>query len=552
MQICLCHPSDFKGFHEYDEEKNQFQGTIQQFVTDSIQLFHQGLLNVGLNATFEIQPKHGVGSFDDTTGSYDGCLGRIQRNQSDLILQLFEYPVAAQNLSEGIIIYDTLLTIASAYDKVKSTSISQITSSFASFSCGIWLTCALVAMIISIVFKMREAISSRRRHINHYSVFYTFTHLTRLHGMPATGITRKLLFISASVFALVVVHYFLTLIKTELVVTKDPILFHSYQDIIDRQAMPIFIKGMGYDELFKKQRIPVTRKNLWSYSMKNFDSDDLYIELNELVFLLAAITVFEQKAVIIVEHALIPVIEASGCPLRARNPSDLLKIVNWINDEKKVGELLSIASVDPEQEEMVKKHARKPHQVITSPPEFIFHHSVDPAERSFSQGLVLNPQTNPRVLNAIKFVVVRAIETGLTIHTLELAQKFDILGNYGPLNTLVGPELKSRRSEVTECMSASVLKDEAIFHPLTIANYSNLFFIIGLMIFLSVVVLIFEIFTGRRVHFRARRRRINPPPNWVRYRPHHHTSLYQPVLAVKQAASTNQTVRLVKSHTWGV
>lgn len=500
MRVRLCHPSDFKGFYEYNEKENKFEETVQQFATDAIQLFYQYMSSVGLNATFEIQPRHGVGSLNLTTGSYDGCLGRIQRNESDLVLQMFEYPVAAENLSEGIISYDTHLTIASAYETIESTSKGQITSSFSCFTYGVWFICVLVAIIMSILIKLRGSIVRTNKRINHYSIFYTLTHLTRMHGMPAIGYTRKILFISSSIFSLVVVHYFLTLIKTELVVTKDPIVFNSYQDIIDRHAMPIFIRGMGYDEFFKKPGIQASRKHLWQYAMGKFNPEEMYIELDQMAFLLAAIAVFEQRAVIIVEHILIPIIQASGCPLRARNPVDILRVFKIIRDEKQVKRLKNFASLTPEQEEVIIKYSQRPHEPLTRPPEFNFHHSVDPSEKSFSQGLILNPRAGKRLLRALQSLAVRTIETGLTIRTRELAQSFNILGNFDLLETLAGPELSSRQSKIVECKSPHILKAEAKFSPLMVANYRILFFIAAFMILTSSSSLIIEMILANRRH----------------------------------------------------
>lgn len=499
MEVRLCHPSDFKGFYEYNQETDAFQGTAEPFVTDSISLFLQGLRKLAINATLLIQPNLGVGSLDPVSGSYDGCIGHIQANESDMILQLFEYPVAADNLQEGIIIYDTVLTIASAYVKVEAVSTAQITRSFDSFSLGIWSTIILLIGIISVLLRIRNGLALRSRLVRDYSLSYTITHCLRLHHMPDTGPTRKLLSASGSVFALVVVHYFLTLIKTELVVSKDPILFNSYQDIIDRRAMPMFVKGMGYDEFFKKKGIPHSRETLWQYAVTKFDPSDMYIHLDQLAFLLGAVTVLEQKAVFIIEDALIPIIQASGCPLRARNPDDYIKVLNMINEEEGATRLANLASLTEEQKEAVLNHARKNHQAYTSVPPFLFHHSVDPSEKSFSQGLVLNPQSNMRLLHAISYIARRVIETGLTQHVLELAQGFDILGSYELLKIAAGPELKSRKDFVSECMSQTIVRAQAGFHPLMASNYLSLFMISACMLVISMLVLIRELITDIKV-----------------------------------------------------
>ena len=446
-----------------------------------------------------------------------------------MVLQLFEYPVAAENLTEGLIIYDTVLSIGSAYSKIEAFAAAQITSSFRSFSYGIWMTCLSLILMTSMLLKLRVMIAVKKRFIRDYSLFYSITHLVRIHPMPDAGFTRKVLFISASIFSLVVVHCFLTLIKTELVVRKDPVLFNSYQDIIDRRAMPIFIKGMGYDEFFKKHGISKARKNLWKYATQTFDSSDLYIQLDPLVFLLGALSIVQQKAVIIIEEALVPVIPSSGCPLRARSPERMLRTLNMLSDRERMTPLLNTTSSTDEQMEAVFDFARKNQKVYTSFPEFLFHESTDQSETPFSQGLVLSSQTNPLLLKSIKFVVRRAVETGLMIRELEVTQALDILGDYHLLGILLGSALNGRKNEVAECKSESILKASVSFHPLGMVNYRNLSMIIVGMLILASLTLICEMCSSTKkvqstnAYRNRRRKRRNPFP----YAPRMSTRLRQ-------------------------
>ena len=519
MSVRFCHPSDFKDFLEYDQVNHKFGGTAEPVATGVLDLFLQGLRMAGINSTWQVTSNVGAGSFDSVAGAYDGCLGKVQRNESDLILQLFEYPVAAENLTEGLIIYDTSLSIASTYNKIEALSSAQITSSFRSFSHGIWMICLSLILITSMLLKLRVMIAVKKRLIRDYSLFYSITHLVRLHPMPDAGVTRKVLFISGSIFSLVVVHCFLTLIKTELVVTKDPVLFNSYQDIIDRRAMPIFIKGMGYDEFFKKHGISKARKKLWKYATQTFDLSDMYIQLDPLTFLLGAFSIIEKRAVIIFEKALIPVIPSSGCPIRARGPEKLVETLNMLSDREKMTPILNTASFTEEQKEVVFDFARKNHKVHTSIPEFLFYESTDDSEEPFSQGLVFGSRSDANLLKAIIFVFRRSFETGLTIRQTEIAQAFDVLGNYELLRMLVGQPLRERRKYEAECKSSTVLKASISFHPLEMKNYRNLMIICSGMLIVCCLALAGELISGRKkkkepksvLHTR-RRRRQNPFP----------------------------------------
>lgn len=492
MTVRLCHPSDFKDFLEYDPRKHKFVGTAGPVASEAMNLFLQGLRMAGLNSTWQVVANVGPGTLDSISGAYNGCLGRIQRNESDMVLQLFEYPVAAENLTQGLIVYDTSLSIASTYNKIEAFASPQITSSFRSFSYGIWMMCSLLILVISMLLKLRVMVAVKRRFIRDYSLFYAIAHLVRVHQMPDAGVTRKVLFICGSIFSLVVVHYFQTLIKTELVVTKDPILFNSYQDIIDRRAMPIFIRGMGYDEFFKKRGISRARKNLWNYATHTFNESDMYIQLDPLIFLLGAFSVIEKKAVIIVEKALVPVISSSGCPMRARNPSKVVETLNLLSDREKMSPILDAASFTEEQKEIVLDFARKNQKVRRSVPEFLFYESTDESEKPFSQGIVLGSQVHPLLLKSLLVIYRRALETGLGIRITNIAQAFDVLGGYDLLNSMVEKPMKERQEYVTECKSATVLRAMISFHSLDIHNFRNLMMIFAVMLICSCFTLACE------------------------------------------------------------
>ena len=532
MQVRACHPSDIEGILEYNVKTGLFQGTAEVFAVDTFEIISSGLRSAGINISVKIQPNFGVGSLDPASGRYDGCLGMVQRNQSDMILQLFEYPLATDNLTEGIIFHETMLTLTSAYEKVESTLAGQIMTSFSSFSWGIWFICSLLVLSVSLLLRLRCHVGVKQKMIEDYSLFYTLVHSLRIHHMPDKSATHRLLFISVSIFSLIVVHCFLTLIKTELVVAKDPILFNSYQDMIDRGAMPIFVRGLGHDKLFMKESAPAARRKLWRWASKSFSMADMYILPARMPFLLAAIQIAEQKAVFIIENALTRLMVATGCPLLARSPSQAAKLVSWAGSAKHVHQIIDIVPVPPREKEALVNYSRRSHREYEQLPEFLIHSSVDPSEIPFSQGLVLNPRSNPHLLHSIISVIRRAIETGLTKHTMLKSHDFNMLDGYNLLEAIAGPELPSRRRNVAECKSLNIFKTEATFHQLSLNNYSTLFLAVVLLLLMSCVLLTYEVSSRKKNKFirkkmrrqfarplRRRRKALPPPPPHLAHPP---------------------------------
>lgn len=508
MLLRLCHPSDFKDFIVYknEEREEMFTGTARKFVNEPLANIIQGLFYAGINVTLEMTANVGRGSLDPTAGKYDGCLGLIQANQSDLVLQLFEYPVGAENLTEGMIIYETLLVIGSIYSKTEATTNAQIMTSIYAFSLPLWLICLLFALSIITVLRLKRVIW-RTRGREDYSIYYTITHLLRLDQMPDAGVTRKMLFLSASIFSLIVVHCFLTLIKTELVVAKDPLLYDTYRDIIDRKAIPIFVKGMGYDKFFMKSNALKVRRDLMDYADKSFTRDDMYFELDPIGFILYALAVLQQTAVVIVERAIMPLVPATGCSIASRSPAQLMDLVKILEDEEKFARYKETGSFNEQQQEAIVKFARKNKYPLTKLPDFLFYEAADPSERPYQQEVILNPHISGLFSRSLSSVIRRALETGLSAHTLLAAPGFNVLAGNQMLDTLVGPPLRSRRNQVADCMSKTVIKARVGFHALIISNYHSLLIIFAILQIFSFLVLILELSCKKGVNSKSNRPR---------------------------------------------
>ena len=114
----------------------------------------------GLNAAYSIHSKNeGVGmSVDSSTDTDSGCLGRLQKNESDMMVRRITYPQETANLIQGAVVVDSVIQVISVYETKENTTTAQMISSFASFDLTVWSLCVLTLiggyLILSISKKM--------------------------------------------------------------------------------------------------------------------------------------------------------------------------------------------------------------------------------------------------------------------------------------------------------------------------------------------------------------------------------------------------------------
>ena len=112
--VRICHTEDFPMVIEV-LPTGQLTGLFSKFALEGYEL-----LLKGTNATFSFSKNHGFGSRQGDSPNWDGCIGKLQRNESDVLWILARYPLVAENVSEGAILAESGVTFISLYyDKEK-------------------------------------------------------------------------------------------------------------------------------------------------------------------------------------------------------------------------------------------------------------------------------------------------------------------------------------------------------------------------------------------------------------------------------------------------
>lgn len=492
----LCHHHNYKHLYEYNELTNKFEGAVGQLTNDALDYMSRGMNAMLKNVTLQVQQNFDIGLLDELTNRWTGCIGQLQSNESDMTMQLFKYPMDGEHLRQGLITYETALVIGGMYEPMREGRLVQILDAFSAFTARVWMVCILTVLLLFTLSSLRRRLLLSQRPIkpkrNNYRLYRTLTHCVRIGAMPARGATNKLIFLGASIFALVIVHYFCSSIKTELVVIPEPKVFYSYEDVMERNATPFFIKGMAYDQFFKGRGATPQRKKLWKWAVDTFREDNLYVELTPLLLMLSGSKMLKKEGVMIVDHVVMPLMPGSGCPVVMCDPAKFLDSINLVADFNRLMPFLDAVVHDKEEKQLIINFTRNFPVHLDHVPSFNFHISKDPSETKFAQGIIFSALADDHLISASIKSVRKSIESGHTSRLLDKLQRFNLLQGNLFITEQLGPPIKSRSQLYEECISSTIIKPDVLYHPLTLGNMRTLVSLGGTLLLISLVVLFYE------------------------------------------------------------
>lgn len=110
-----------------------------------------------------------------------------------------------------------------------------------------------------------------------------------------------------------IVHYFLTLIKTELVSIPPPKLLKSYKEMVDNKIEVLFIDGFSQYKDFKFAPIGSYENILWKNTLTKYPSPFWSLEREEKALSVYVQRLSEGKLVFMVDSFMAPVIHNQMC-----------------------------------------------------------------------------------------------------------------------------------------------------------------------------------------------------------------------------------------------
>ena len=316
----VCSPFEVSGLIDFDEEAGEFGGTLGAYANDVVKE-----VAVRGNATVIVRSKgDGAGELiPNTDGEYSGCIGRLQKNLSDFFCREVTYPLPAADTDQGLVIMDSTLAFISGYRTVTPET-PQVISSFLSFDRYVWSLCLFMFIACSIISltqrQLFKAFSPKNRRTRltrsrGYILYDVITHMTVTGSISSAYLlSRKTLFICLSLFSLLVVFFFKSVMKTELVVSYPPDTFSSYQDLIDHGVSVSFLLSTDAYLYFKFAPAGTIEKKLWDTSVEKYGEDVVLVKTDVSSASAMIQRTLRRETVVVGEAVYTPVIFQEMCP----------------------------------------------------------------------------------------------------------------------------------------------------------------------------------------------------------------------------------------------
>jgi hypothetical protein len=240
------------------------------------------------------------------TNSADECLDQLERNESDVTINTVYFPVNHPNVKEGPVAGEFNMAITSFYNSTISGMGKDvdIIDTFNSLNPEIWvlilgmLTLVGALMTIGYVVKTsfmmrptkRKVLYLNRNCELHVKVIRnrkkyrkkliiddmkeTFDvlwkglinkdeSLAHPFSRKNESWSRGILRISLCFFMFLIIFYFTSMVRTELVTVSKPKTINTYQDILDENMIPVFIGSSDDYHTFKQAKKGTMERRIW-------------------------------------------------------------------------------------------------------------------------------------------------------------------------------------------------------------------------------------------------------------------------------------------------
>lgn len=481
----LCHPQDFYTFfyHEHDH----FGGSVfGNWANDFLNVFKRKM-----NATIELVSGKGYGERIGDTEQFTGCIGELQRNQSDLIVSLVNYPIEAQNVSQGFVVFESFVTIGQMYFLPESVKNAQILSSFRAIMdilpyifislLLIWVSILARRKFLQIalppVFRMRGyRIRSRTRRINHNYLYQVLAHASRNGSIRGHTKFHRIIYLALSIYSLVINNFMSSSVKTDLVIIEDPKIFESYDQLIRERIKPGFIQGTNIDSLFRYAQNGSIEKKFWTYADSHFVPSEMFFPPERTTVLRLAAQMLRRKAVMILDDSLSSLIQFAACKLRTKKKENLKQLF---------GQLYYFFKNEEMEPESLQNYFK-----------FLYYTKVDSSSKSLVKAFLLSNYFEKTTSRRIKSTLRTSIEAGIANYIREYIKSVDLLpdDNVPLVKNVLGQDIPAQFKYMRDCLSESIIKTEAsAVKKISLVNFKSLLVLCLILSAICSIILIIEL-----------------------------------------------------------
>ena len=243
----------------------------------------------GFNVSLLAKPGLLHSPANDESKAIDECLLSLQKNESDVVLLPYTIPLIMSNIKTGPVFFSDKIAIVSTYGVENDDSNPRVFDTFNAFSIDTLVLSVnffvILAVLIGLTYIFERKSLSRgirmngRRFKLRFVPWFIFRFFVKQFPSFPGNMTavKVILTCCLLLFSYFVTFFYTSMIKTDMVTVKTPLVIASYQDILNDPEISPYIRYV-FDEYssFKKAPVGSLKRKIWERIVK--------MGVNRLVF----------------------------------------------------------------------------------------------------------------------------------------------------------------------------------------------------------------------------------------------------------------------------
>ena len=261
LRVCV---PQTDGLYVVNEQDGRVTGPLKEAITCLLDIY-----SGNFNRSLKIDSAVGVIT-NSSSMSYDGCLGKLQSNESDVLLALLTMPVEGPNLTTTIVDGSQRNAMMSGYKPatLQDKSIqakTHVLDMFLALESGVWLMTALLVLLLFMIMRTRLRMTKEYKKNPWLALeALVVTFLKQLSSTNQPELPALTVAFTSLVQLMFYVGYFLTsMIKTDMVVIRPPLTIRTYEELLASGRRPAWLQLTSDMRVFQEASPDSLEGRVW-------------------------------------------------------------------------------------------------------------------------------------------------------------------------------------------------------------------------------------------------------------------------------------------------
>ena len=315
-----------------------------------------------------------LGDWNEASQMFDGCLGQLQKNESDIHMPMVTYPVVAAGLDQGFLGVPFTIVITAAYTVNSNLDHTDVMDAFVSLSPAIWYTSALlstmIALVIVLVMRLTKSTNTarRRKTVRRAKTRRAIKQATKIaignmlkqhpsYSWNTTFHTARAALLLFALLTFFVGYFFCAMIKTDMVVIKKPVTISTYEEILEQKVRPVWAKQLTDHTEFMNADPGSLEDRIWKLA-ESYGIENCRLDADLTSATTVAIEISNQKAVFFISSYLVSLARTNVCAM-ARQSGYRMSTNSYMYSDPSAREKIATFMISSHSEDYVKRIHRE-------------------------------------------------------------------------------------------------------------------------------------------------------------------------------------------------